>query len=30
MSFYFDLHAHGSKKGNFIYGNAYDDFVHQV
>ena len=30
LSFYFDLHAHNSKKGCFIYGNAIDNFVDQV
>jgi murein tripeptide amidase MpaA len=27
LSFYFDLHAHNAKKGCFIYGNAFTDFV---
>lgn len=27
LSFYFDLHAHNAKKGCFIYGNAFADFV---
>jgi cytosolic carboxypeptidase protein 5 len=30
LSFYFDLHAHNAKKGCFIYGNAFSDFVEQV
>ena len=30
LSFYFDLHAHNAKKGCFIYGNAFTDFVEQV
>ena len=28
--FYFDFHAHPSKKNFFIYGNAFDEFIHQV
>jgi hypothetical protein len=27
---YCDFHAHGGKKGCFFYGNAFDEFVHQV
>lgn len=30
LTFYFDLHAHHSPKGCFIYGNFFDDFVKQV
>lgn len=24
LAFYMDLHAHPQRKGNFIYGNAFD------
>lgn len=30
LLFYFDLHAHHSPKGCFIYSNAFDDFTKQV
>ena len=30
LAFYFDLHAHGTKKGCFMYGNALTDFIDQV
>lgn len=30
LMFYFDLHAHHSPKGCFIYGNAFDDIIKQV
>jgi hypothetical protein len=30
IAFYFDLHAHHSPKGCFIYGNTSDDFARQV
>jgi murein tripeptide amidase MpaA len=30
LAFYFDLHAHGGKKSTFVYGNAHDEFHHQV
>ena len=26
LFFYCDLHAHGSKKGCFFYGNAYQEY----
>lgn len=30
LTFYFDLHGHNAKKGCFIYGNAFSEFVEQV
>lgn len=30
VDFFFDLHAHPSHKDFFIYGNAFDEFTHQV
>lgn len=30
VDFFFDLHAHPSKKGFFIYGNAFDEFIEQI
>ena len=30
LSFYFDLHGHNAKKGCFIYGNAFSEYVEQV
>ena len=26
LLFYMDLHSHGAKKGQFLFGNAIDDF----
>ena len=30
LFFYCDLHAHGGRKGCFLYGNAFSDFLEQV
>jgi hypothetical protein len=30
VDFFFDLHAHPSRKGFFIYGNALQEFLEQV
>eukprot|EP00919_Chromeraceae_sp_WS-2016_P051455 GHVR01121976.1.p1 GENE.GHVR01121976.1~~GHVR01121976.1.p1 ORF type:complete len:117 (-),score=6.03 GHVR01121976.1:2071-2421(-) len=30
VGFYFDFHAHPSRKGFFIYGNAFEEFTQQV
>ena len=30
VDFFFDLHAHPSKKGFFIYGNAFEEFIEQI
>lgn len=30
LGFYLDLHAHPQRKGNFIYGNAFEDPMQQA
>ena len=30
LCFYCDLHGHNAKKGCFIYGNAFTEFIEQV